>query len=164
MQSAVTTSAVSNLRQRSRLKPTSTSASPRLKATYVSWGSLMSTYRAWAARQANPDDPAGKSPVVLTWVRSFDCFVNDMGLRPEGTVLVLGDPDLPAGPDNCSWGPIKASRRSGRPPGKWLTHEGETLPVRTWSERLSIPIKTIYTRLSRGASIPEALSPIRRGA
>jgi hypothetical protein len=164
MQSAVTTQAVRNFRQPSRLEPTAANASPRLRATYTSWSGLMTSYRVWAAGQENPEDPAGKPPVTLAWVRSFDQFVEDMGLRPEDTVLVLTDPALPAAPGNCSWGAIKASKRCGRPPGRWLTHDGETLSVRAWAERLSISAKTIYTRLGRGATTAEALSPIRRNA
>jgi hypothetical protein len=154
----MTSQAVRRLRRRSRLRPTSASASDRLKATYKAWCLLISTYRAWASRQEDPRDPAGISPVALQWVSSFDDFVDDMGLRPNGMVLVTPDPTRPTGPGNCRWGSANRPERRGRPATERLTHDGQTRTIAEWSALLGIPYKTIYSRIRRGVSSAEALA------
>jgi hypothetical protein len=154
----MTSQAVRRLRRKSRLRPTSASASDRLKATYRAWCLLISTYRQWASRQEDPRDPAGVSPVALQWVSSFDGFVDDMGLRPDGMILVTPDPTRPTGPGNCRWGKPSGSGRKGRPATASLTHDGQTRTITEWSGLLGIPYKTIYSRIKRGLGSAEALA------
>lgn len=153
----MTQEAVRRLRRRSSLRPTSASASPRLRATYRAWGSLIERYRAWAAQQEDPADPAGCSPVSLRWVGSFDAFVDDMGLRPDGAALLRIDPFLPMRPGNCRWGEKAAPGQLGRRPSRWLTHQGQTRSLNDWARLLNIPYQTIYSRLRRGLEAADAL-------
>lgn len=159
----MTREAVRRVRRRSSLRPTSASASPRLRATYSAWAALINTYRAWAAGQQDPDDPAGCSPVSLRWVGCFDDFVDDMGLRPDGASLLRIDPALPLRPGNCYWGDPADLKRPGRPPSRWLTHQGQTRSLGEWAQLQGIPYQTLYTRLKRGATTAEALAPRPEG-
>jgi hypothetical protein len=154
----MTCQAVRRLRRRSKLRPTGASASDRLKATYKAWGLLMTTYRNWAAKQADARDPAGVSPVSLRWVGSFDDFVDDMGLRPDGTLLAAIDPRRPLGPGNCHWAEPGSPGRRGRKASSCLTHDGQTRTITEWSSLLGIPYQTIYTRIKRGATSAQALA------
>lgn len=154
----MTSRAVRRLRRPSRLRPTSASASDRLKATYRAWTLLMNIYREWATKQQDPGDPAGIAPVSLRWVTSFDDFVDDMGLRPDDMVLVAPDRKRPIGPGNCRWGKGDTPGHRGRRSTLWLTRGDQTHTVREWSALLGISYKTIYSRLSRGATPDEALA------
>jgi len=124
----------------------------------------MNVYREWAAKQQDPDDPAGLAPVSLRWVTSFDDFVDDVGLRPDGMVLVAPDRKRPIGPGNCRWGKGDSPGHRGRRSTLWLTHNDQTRTAREWAALLGIPYKTIYSRLSRGLSDAEALAPTKENA
>jgi hypothetical protein len=154
----MTSRAVRQLRRKSKLRPTSTSASDRLKTTYQAWCLLMTSYRCWANRQEDPRNPSSDSPVSLRWVSSFDDFVEDMGFRPQGMVLVTLDPALPAGPGNCRWGKRGVPGQRGRRPTRYITHDGQTRTVAEWSALLRVPYKTIYSRIKRGADGAQALA------
>jgi hypothetical protein len=117
----------------------------------------MESYRTWAVRQSDPDDPAGISPVCLPWVQSFDQFVHDVGLRPDNSALLVQDPTRPVGPGNCYWGPPGATGHRGRKPSIRLEHDGRKLSLRQWSELSGIPYATLYDRLRRGNTAAEAL-------
>jgi len=92
------------------------------------------------------------------WLDSFDCFVLDMGIRPEGMTLERLDNDANYTPENCVWAPRKAQTRNRRETVK-LTHEGLTLSLADWSERTGIPYFTLKARVRRlGYSAAEALS------
>ncbi|WEJ80962.1 hypothetical protein EQ718_24135 (plasmid) [Paracoccus versutus] len=50
-------------------------------------------------------------------------------------------------------------RKKPSRPGKTLTHQGETLTINEWAERLNLQPHTICARLKNGLSVEEALSP-----
>jgi len=70
------------------------------------------TYRSWQGmkqRCNNPNIPDFQSygakgvSVCDRWMNSFDAFVEDMGVRPEGTSIDRINPFGNYEPDNCRW-------------------------------------------------------------
>lgn len=70
------------------------------------------TYRAWQQLKdacGNPQSPrwvegGGRGIVVCaSWDASFECFLDDMGPRPAGTMLQLTDAARIYSADTCAW-------------------------------------------------------------
>ena len=91
-------------------------------------------------------------------------FFADMGDRPEGHTLDRIDTDGDYCPSNCRWAP-HATQANNRRNNVFLTLGDRTQPIGLWARELNISIRTIRTRLNRGASAEAALqavNPTRR--
>lgn len=88
----------------------------------------------------------------------FANFLADMGSRPSAAhSLERRDNEKGYDKDNCEWAtwPVQCrNRRSNR----MVTHNGETLCVTEWAERLGIDPKLLLCRLLRGWSHERALT------
>ena len=67
--------------------------------------------------------------------------------------------DGPYSPDNCRWTTNAENQRNKRNT-HFLTYRGKTQCLAAWSKETGIPVTTIDSRLRRGCSVEEALSPI----
>ena len=112
------------------------------------------TYNAWKAMR-NRCDPNKKSAVkryvslgVCAEWESYDRFFQDMGPRPEGTSLDRIDNTKGYYPENCRWASMKEQMRN-RSDNRWITHNGQTLPLCDWAEKLGIRADTLSKRLNR---------------
>lgn len=94
--------------------------------------------------------------VCERWRNSFEAFLVDMGERPEGTQLDRIDNEKGYSPENCRWATIKQQNRNRRG-NRFLTLNGRTLTVAGWAEELGLRVGNVYSRLSRGKSVEEAL-------
>ncbi len=86
----------------------------------------------------------------------FDEFLADMGEPPKGSYgLVRLDPKKPYSPENCIW--------AAQPGTRFLTHNGQTKPLRQWAEELGLTRQALYVRLEK-MSLSEALTtpPMRK--
>lgn len=110
-------------------------------------------YRTWRSMRDRCENPRHKSyaeyggrgiRVCERWLK-FENFLADMGERPIGKTLDRIDNSRGYEPGNC-----RANRL--------LTHNGLTLCVTEWAERLNIPRGTIFGRLHRGWSVERTLS------
>lgn len=87
----------------------------------------------------------------------LECFIDDMGMRPTGKTLDREDSDGNYEPGNCRWATATEQVRNRRTSTR-LTHNGETLHLYEWADRVGIAATSIKQRLRRGWSVRDALS------
>jgi hypothetical protein len=57
------------------------------------------TYKTWTDIRRK----ARKAKVCDRWNESYQNFYDDLGQKPEGTILGRHDPDGEFSPENCAW-------------------------------------------------------------
>lgn len=123
--------------------------------TYVSWAAMLKRCR----KETDPRFPAYGAKGIdydPRW-ENFEAFWADMGDRPEGTSIDRIDGSKGYWPGNCRWATIKEQQRNTKS-NAMITHDGLTLCVAEWAERLGINRNTIYHRLWRGLTPAQVLS------
>ena len=124
---------------------------------------LYHTWRNMVNRCTNSNRPdyeryGGRGITVCArWIDSPQLFIDDMGERPAGHSIDRIDNDKGYSPDNCRWATASQQGKNTRRARK-ITHNGLTLCLSEWSEKLGIPRLTIYRRLRRGMSVADALA------
>lgn len=86
----------------------------------------------------------------------IECFIADMGLRPDGKTLDRKDPDKDYRPSNCKWASPKRQSNNRRNTVK-INIEGKKRPLSFWARRSSVSLSTVRRRLARGVDPKEAL-------
>ncbi len=124
-------------------------------------------YKVWKRmieRCYNPsrnhyEDYGGRGISVCDhWRSSPANFLKDMGPRPTPTHEIDRiDNNGNYEPGNCRWATRKAQNRNRRS-NRHLTHNGDTMTVADWSDKIGISQQLIYARLHRGKTIEGALS------
>lgn len=123
------------------------------------------TYGIWAQmiqRTTNPNKDdyeyyGGRGIQVCDrWRDSFADFLADMGEAPDGMTLERKDNSGHYEPGNVVWATRKAQARNTRRTVN-LTHNGETMCVEDWAERLGVKANTLIVRLRRGWSTADTL-------
>lgn len=95
--------------------------------------------------------------------RDFGNFLSDMGECPPTLELERKDPFGNYNVDNCTWATTAQQARNKRDT-TWLTLDGVSLPLVTWSERVGIPAPTLHKRLRLGWNAEDILTkPINTG-
>jgi hypothetical protein len=123
-------------------------------------------YRIWKgikARCHNTKDSAwpdygGRGITVCDrWRDSFESFAKDMG-EPAGRATIERiDNSKGYSPENCRWATYKEQARNTRR-NRVLTHNGETMCMSAWAEKLNVSPHLIKDRLSLGWSVDKALN------
>lgn len=118
-------------------------------------------YRSWEHMirrcQEHPQYIERGITVCARWITSFEHFLSDMGARPTlAHTLDRIDNSGPYSPDNCRWATRQEQARNRRS-NRLLTHNGETLCLSAWAERLGITPNALYMRL-RTWPVEKALS------
>ncbi len=125
--------------------------------TYVTWEQMISRceysenkgYYLYGARGIS---------VCPRWRNSFLAFYEDMGPRPSPNHSIDRlDGSGNYEPGNCRWAtPTEQARNTCR--NVMLTYNHNTFCIAEWAERLGVPAKRLYSRLSRGWSVEGALT------
>lgn len=128
-------------------------------------------YRSWRSmktRCLNPNHEAydryKNKTICDRWLSEdgFMNFYNDLGPRPEGCTLDRIDNNKGYNPENCRWLSVKR-QGNNRGDNVMITHNGETMTMMEWSEKLNIKYTTLHERIRRGMSIEKALSmPVKQ--
>lgn len=92
--------------------------------------------------------------VCKRW-RKFENFMADMGTNPPGLTLDRIDNDGDYSPGNCRWTTRAEQARNTRKALR-VTFNGETLPLKTWAERLEQNYYTLRGRIFLRGMAPEA--------
>ena len=134
------------------------------------------TYSTWIAmkeRCTNPEhnhyeDYGGRGITVCAhWLHSFENFLSDMGVRPEGKTLDRKDGNENYEPGNCRWA-TDEEQNNNRSNTRWLVIGGKKVPLtiavrsllRTAVEE-GAPF--VYKRIASGWSVERALrTPARK--
>jgi hypothetical protein len=136
----------------------------RLRATHGLSGSP--TQKSWGAmkrRCLNANDKdypryGGRGITVCDrWRDSFEAFVADMGVKPEGTSLDRIDNNGNYEPGNCRWAALDVqnnNRRSNRP----ITFKGRTQTLTQWAGEAGLSSEALAHRLKSGWPMGDALS------
>lgn len=137
----------------------------RLECNITHGLSKSPTHRSWAhmiQRATNPNNDAseyysGRGITVCERWKSFDNFLADMGLRPDGLTLERKNVNGNYDPCNCEWATRKRQMENRRNALR-LTHNGETLGLKQWAVRVGIPYRTLAERVKSGMSAELALT------
>ena len=124
--------------------------------TWKSWESMIA--RCYRATDTSFKNYGAKGITVCDrWLQSFANFFEDMGERPANSTLDRKENNKGYSKENCRWAsPRQQANNKGN--NVSLFYKGRTLTVATWARKLGLPAATIYTRLRKGWSVPEALT------
>lgn len=131
---------------------------------------LRGVWREMVRRCTDPKDRSYKNyggrgiNVCPEWANSFEAFAADMGVRPIGFTVERKDNDAGYNPSNCCWAPRKTQSRNQRS-NRLIEHDGETLCLGEWAERLGHRESFIRRRMDvQGMSFAEAITAPKRYA
>lgn len=95
-------------------------------------------------------------------MRSFEAFLEEVGVRPKGAVLDRQDNDKGYVPGNVRWVSRKKSAVN-RSTSVLLTFKGKTRTMKDWSRAIGGSPNLVAERLKRGWSVKQALTtPAKR--
>lgn len=94
----------------------------------------------------------GRGITVCERWGSFSAFRADMGEAPVGMSIERENTNGNYEPGNCRWATPKEQARNMRV-NRMVTHEGETLCLAAWAERLGTTSDVLWKRLRRKGSI-----------
>lgn len=125
--------------------------------THKAWVSMRRRCRCPSSRKEHRNYKGRGVTVCKRWDRSFLAFLEDMGERPGGTSLDRIDVDGNYEKSNCRWATVQEQARNKRT-NVMLSHDGVTLCVAEWAERVGIAANTLYARIRRGWSDSKVLT------
>jgi len=129
--------------------------------TYNSFISMHQRCGSWGNCQ-DPDYISRGISVCERW-REFAVFLADMGKKPspEHSIDRI-DNDGDYCPENCRWA-TRTEQARNRRSNRFIAHNGETLCIADWADKLGISRRTLNTRLNRGWSESKTLdTPVRK--
>lgn len=96
--------------------------------------------------------------VDAEWKNSFLAFYRDMGACPDGMSIDRINPDLGYSKANCRWATPREQTHN-RKVQEFYTHEGVSLTLPEWADKLGVKYRTLLSRMRRtGLSFSEAIT------
>lgn len=122
---------------------------------YSSWSAIIS-------RCTNENDKfyskyGGAGIFVCDRWLLFDNFLEDMGIRPQGTSIDRINNDDGYYKENCRWATRKEQQRN-RSANRWFMFRGEMVIFVELCERFKINQSTVIARLKRGWGVEDSFS------
>lgn len=124
-------------------------------------------HRAWSSmirRCTNPTQRAyknygGRGIVVCErWLKSFECFLEDMGRLPPDHTLDRIDNDGNYEPGNCRWA-TKTTQANNTRRNHFIEHAGRRQTIAEWAMEIGVKHATLKRRIYKGLSLDRALLP-----
>ena len=132
-------------------------ANPDLKRTFEIWTGIRK-------RCLNPRDRAYKwyggrgIDVDKNW-DTFDGFIRDMGIAPNGLTIERIDVDKGYSKENCKWAALIEQARN-KTTTLWVAHNGIKWCLKELCKHLGIPYMRVYKRYRvRGWTLERAIQP-----
>lgn len=94
--------------------------------------------------------------VCERWRESFENFLDDMGMRPDGHSLDRLNPDGDYTPDNCRWASVGTQANNKRNNFK-LEYMGKTITLAELAVETNLPSGSLRRRLLKGFTAIEAV-------
>lgn len=115
------------------------------------------TYRAWAdmKTRCRRDPHYTNIKIYDYWIHDYSKFLEDMGECSEGLTLDRIDPKGNYEPGNCRWATYK-QQANNKTNNRVISHNGESLTVMQWMNKLNLDNTTFYRRLKLGWTELEA--------
>lgn len=121
------------------------------------------TYKIWwrmVTRVTNPNDADfirySELGMAESW-KKFENFYADMGEVPEGLSLDRVNNDRGYFPDNCRWATV-FEQSVNKSNTIYITFNGQTKPLRVWTQELDLDYPRAYSRYKLGMSPERILS------
>ena len=137
---------------------------------HATGGHMSPTYTSWRCMKRRCDattDPwywayGGRGIAYDVRWASFENFLADMGVRPEGKTLERKKNNGPYCKDNCKWGTYR-EQTLNRTFTRWVTLDGRTMCLSDWCRERGLSTALVSWRLRTGQGMEQALSPKIRG-
>jgi hypothetical protein len=119
---------------------------------YNSWRSMKK--RCYLKAHKSYKYYGGRGIIVCDrWLNSFENFLQDMGIRPEGNYsLDRIDNNGDYCPENCRWATLLEQGRNQRTNVN-VTYQGETKCIAEWAEVTGMPYGKLHYRITVGKDI-----------
>lgn len=118
--------------------------------TYITWKSMIN--RCNNSKNEKWHRYGGRGILVCERWIVYENFLEDMGERIGNMTLDRINNNLGYFKENCRWTTNRVQQRN-RNNNISLIHNGETMLVIEWSERIGIKYGTVWARLKKGLSI-----------
>jgi len=103
----------------------------------------------------------GRGIKVCERWNKFSLFLDDMGMRPVGTVLDRRDNLIGYCKENCWWASYKASTEN-RKNTVWIKYKGREMRVSDFADFAGIPSMRVYSRMASGWTAEEIFETKRK--
>jgi len=87
--------------------------------------------------------------VAIEW-HSFECFLKDMGERPQGATLSRVDNDGNYEKGNCKWETDWREQVRNRSNTHWVEYLGDRMTLSDFAKLIGLCKNTLYNRVAQG--------------
>lgn len=123
--------------------------------TYKSWQSMRT--RCLNKNSEKYPSYGGRGIGICQEWNSFEVFLADMGVRPDGFSIDRIDNNKGYSPDNCRWATALAQENNKRI-NIVLTFDGRSQTVSEWAREMGMGYQTLRKRLNFGWSVERSVS------